>query len=210
LLVPDHTVFADILIGDLNPGRRRAFSAFFMLHHRKVGSMKVDAEYLEYMWPMRHFLITCADSKGKPNIIAVSFCMPVSKIPPLIACAIGKQAFSASLIEASGEFVVNVPSGELEKEVYFCGYHSGRDTDKFKETGLTPFPGKTVKVPSIDECIAAMECAVKDIFITGDKKLFVGEVVEAYAEEDVAKKAKKGDYAMGTFPRKVYGTRFAD
>jgi len=50
--------------------------------------MKTKVEYLEFMWPMRHFLITCGDIKGKPNIIAVSFCMPVSKGPPLIACAI--------------------------------------------------------------------------------------------------------------------------
>jgi len=51
--------------------------------------MKTDAEYLEFMWPMRHFLITCGDIKEKSNIIALSFCMPVSKEPPLIACAIG-------------------------------------------------------------------------------------------------------------------------
>lgn len=170
--------------------------------------MKVDTEYLEYLWPMRHFLITCADTKGNPNIIAVSFCMPVSKVPPLVACAIGKQAFSCSLIEASREFVVNVPSTKLEEAVYFCGFHSGRDTDKFKETGLIPEPGRSVAVPSIRDCIAAMECVVRDVFSTGDKKLFVGEVVAAYAEEEVVKKTKETDYAMGTFPRKVYGTRF--
>jgi len=33
--------------------------------------MKTDAEYLEFMWPMRHFLITCGDIKEKSNIIAV-------------------------------------------------------------------------------------------------------------------------------------------
>ena len=34
--------------------------------------MKVDVEYLEFMWPMRHFLITCGDSEKKSNIIVVS------------------------------------------------------------------------------------------------------------------------------------------
>jgi flavin reductase (DIM6/NTAB) family NADH-FMN oxidoreductase RutF len=172
--------------------------------------MKVDTEFLEYMWPMRHFLITCADMGGKPNIIAVSFCMPVSKTPPLIACAIGSHSLSGSLIEATGEFAVNVPGKEMEEAVYYCGYHSGRDCDKFKETDLTPIPGRMVKVPSIEECIATMECVVKDVFTTGDKKLFVAEVVEAYADEDVVKKGKKVDYALGSFPRKVYGMRFGD
>ncbi|MBE0478447.1 hypothetical protein IBX65_04920 [Candidatus Aerophobetes bacterium] len=52
--------------------------------------MKTDVEYLEFMWPMRHFLITCGDIERESNIIAVSFCTPVSRELPLIACAIGK------------------------------------------------------------------------------------------------------------------------
>ena len=81
--------------------------------------MKIDVEYLEFMWPMRHFLITSGDSLNKPNILAVSFCMPVSKDPPLIACAIGRSAYSCRLIESSKEFVVNVPSKNLTKEIYY-------------------------------------------------------------------------------------------
>jgi flavin reductase (DIM6/NTAB) family NADH-FMN oxidoreductase RutF len=45
--------------------------------------MKVEVENLEFMWPMRHFLITCGDIASKSNIIAVSFWMPVSKEPPV-------------------------------------------------------------------------------------------------------------------------------
>lgn len=170
--------------------------------------MKVDVEYLEYLWPMRHFLITSSPAGGNPNIIAVSFCMPVSKLPPLIACAIGKQALSCVLIESTGAFAVNVPTGALEKQVYFCGSHSGRDRDKFKETGLTPVPGRSIAVPVIDECIAAMECVLREVYDAGDKKLFVGEVVEAYAEESVVERPEEVSYAMGKFPRRIYGTRF--
>ena len=68
--------------------------------------MKIEVEYLQFMWPMRHFLITCGEMGGKSNIIAVSFCMPVSKEPPLIACAIGKEAYSCKLIESTKEFIV--------------------------------------------------------------------------------------------------------
>ena len=95
---------------------------------------KTDVEYLKYLWPMRHFLITCGN-RDRPNIVTISFCMPVSRIPPLVACAIGRQAHSAELIRGSGEFVVNVPTAELERQSNYCGYHSGRDVDKFKEIG---------------------------------------------------------------------------
>lgn len=170
--------------------------------------MKVQVEYLEFMWPMRHFLITCGEYRGKSNIIAVSFCMPVSKEPPLIACAIGKDFYSSKLIEETKEFIVNVPEKKLKKEIYYCGFHSGYQVDKFKETNLTQKPAAKVRAPIIEECVAHMECKVKKKVITGDKYLFIGEVVEAQADEDLVKENKKLEYAKGDFPRKIYANRF--
>lgn len=170
--------------------------------------MKVDVEYLEFMWPMRHFLITCGDIADRPNIITLSFCMPVSKRPPLLACAIGRGAYSYKLITGTREFVVNVAPSELRKETYYCGFHTGCDVDKFKETGLTPKPARAVKAPVIDECVAHMECKVRQEIEAGDKTLIVGEVVEAYADEAVVKGERKVEFAKSDFPRKKYGTRF--
>jgi flavin reductase (DIM6/NTAB) family NADH-FMN oxidoreductase RutF len=170
--------------------------------------MKIAVDYLEYMWPMKHFLITCGDIDGESNIIAVSFCMPVSKEPPLIACAIGKEFYSSELINKTREFIVNVPPKILKKEIYYCGYHSGYDVNKFKETGLTAKAALNVSVPMINECIAHMECKVINVIATGDKNLFIGEVIEAYANEAVAKGEKTIEYAAGEFPRKIYGKRF--
>ena len=167
-----------------------------------------DVEYLEFLWPMRHYLVSCGDTGGKSNIIAVSFCMPVSKEPPMVACAISKGAYSTELISASQEFVVNVPTSDLSRQIYFCGTHSGRDTDKFEQTGLTPRPARRLNAPIIEECVAFMECRVVTGVRAGDKVLFVGEVLEAYAT-DSAVSGKAGlRFAEGDFPSKVYGTRF--
>lgn len=170
--------------------------------------MKVDVEYLEFMWPMRHFLITCGEIEKKSNIIAVSLCMPVSKKPPLIACAIGRDTYSCALIENTKEFVVNVPAKELKEKIYYCGFHSGYEVDKFKETGLTAQPARKVKAPVIDECAAHMECKVRDRIEIADKKLFVGEVIEAYADESIVKEKRNVEYAKGDFPREIYAIRF--
>ena len=172
--------------------------------------MKIEVEYLQFMWPMRHFLITCGELAGKSNIIAVSFCMPVSKEPPLIACAIGKAAYSRKLIESTKEFIINVPAKELDPKVYYCGFHSGHQVDKFKETGLTPIPARKVRTPIIDECSAHMECKVKQEIETGDKILFIGEVIEAYADEAIVKGEGEIEYALGDFPEKIYSTRFKE
>lgn len=171
-------------------------------------AVRTDVEYLEFMWPMRHFLITCGEAQGRANIIAVSFCMPVSKAPPLLACAIGKRSHSYELIVNSGEFVVNVPPAELHQQIYYCGFHSGREVDKFKETRLTPLPGRRVNAPIIDECVAFMECQVRQVLETGDKCLFIAEVVEAYADEALVEDRRSIEYAQGEFPRKVYAARF--
>jgi len=168
---------------------------------------KTDTEYLKYFWPMRHYLVTCSSS-GRVDIIAVSFCMPVSREPPMVACAIGQKTYSSELIQQTKEFVVNVPTHELKRQIYYCGSHSGRDVDKFKETGLTPQPARHVDAPIISECVAHMECRVEQATDTGDKVLFIATVVDAYADEDVAQGRRTAEYAAGDFPRKVYGTRF--
>lgn len=169
---------------------------------------KTDAEYLEYMWPMRHFLITYGDIQKEANIIAVSFCMPVSKVPPMIACAIGLEMYSCSLIERTKEFIVNVPTQDLTRHIYYCGSHSGREVNKFQATGLTPQSARSVKAPIIAECVAHMECRVERMADNGDKRLFIGIVMEAYADEDMAHDLRAVEYAVGAFPKKIYGTRF--
>jgi flavin reductase (DIM6/NTAB) family NADH-FMN oxidoreductase RutF len=132
---------------------------------------------------------------GKSNIIAVSFCMPVSKEPPLIACAIGKEAYSCKLIERTKEFIVNVPPKELRRKIYYCGFHSGYQIDKFKETHLTPQTARKARAPIIEECVAHMECKVKQEIETGDKNLFISEVVEAYADEAIVNGERKARFA---------------
>jgi flavin reductase (DIM6/NTAB) family NADH-FMN oxidoreductase RutF len=169
---------------------------------------KTDTEYLRFLWPMRHFLVTCGDS-GRSNIIAVSFCMPVSRTPPMVGCAIGPSMYSAELIGDTGEFVVNVPPGNLDPQVYLCGTCSGRDVDKFEKTGFTPVPGRSVDVPVIGECVAHIECRVTAGLETGSKILFVGEVVEAYADPDVADGSRTVQFTFSEFPEAVYSTRFA-
>ncbi|MBA7483304.1 MAG: flavin reductase family protein [Spirochaeta sp.] len=170
--------------------------------------MKIDVEYLEYMWPMRHFLVTCGDIAGKSNIIAVSFCMPVSKVPPQVACAIGRSTYSYELIKSSKEFAVNVPPEDLKTKIHYCGFHSGFKVDKFAETGLTSQPARKLRAPIIAECVAHLECKVIQEIETGDKSLFIGEVIDAYADEDIARGERKIEYAKGEFPQKIYATRF--
>jgi len=168
---------------------------------------KLETEYLKYFWPMRHYLVTCGRG-SRSNIIAVSFCMPVAKEPPTVACAIGQKMYSCELIRQTGEFVINVPTQEMTRQVYYCGTHSGRDCDKFRETGLTPLPARHISAPIIAECVAHIECRVTQSISTGDKRLFIAIVLDAYADEDVEQGRRTIEYAAGDFPHKIYGNRW--
>ncbi len=137
--------------------------------------------------PMHTVLVSCIDKTGKPNIITLAWAMPTSINPPLVAISISPRRFSHMLIEESKEFVVNIPTMNILKETLFCGRKSGRDHDKFKETGLTASPAKKVKVPIIKECVAHLECKLHSQFTTGDHTIFVGEIVEAYADKEAFK-----------------------
>jgi len=138
---------------------------------------------LRLMHPMHTVLVSCVGKSGKPNIITLAWAMPTSVNPPLVAVSIAPRRHSHSLIEESKEFVVNVPTIEVLDETFFCGAVSGREHDKFKEARLTPLPARKVKAPIIKECVAHLECKLQSQFTTGDHTIFVGEIVEAYADK---------------------------
>ena len=132
--------------------------------------------------PMHTVLVSCFGKAGKPNITTVAWAMPTSIKPPLLAISLAPTRHSHTLIEESGEFIVNIPTLEILQAVYACGSLTGRSFEKFKKTNLTQMPAKKVKAPAIRECIAHLECEVDGQFTTGDHTVFVGKILEAYAD----------------------------
>jgi flavin reductase (DIM6/NTAB) family NADH-FMN oxidoreductase RutF len=134
--------------------------------------------------PMHTVLVSCVGKDGKPNIITLAWDMPTSINPPLVAISIAPKRHSHTLIEETKEFVVNIPTMKILKETLFCGRRSGRNYDKFKEASLTPLPAKKVNPPIIKECVAHLECKLHNQFEAGDHTIFVGEIIEAYADKE--------------------------
>jgi flavin reductase (DIM6/NTAB) family NADH-FMN oxidoreductase RutF len=135
--------------------------------------------------PCNTSLVTCCDDEGQPNIIAIAWLIPLSVSPPLVGMSIRPTRHSYDLIQATGEFVVNVAPLEIARQVLFCGRRSGRDVDKFAVTGLTPGQARLVRPPIIEECIAHLECRVVQEVEAGDHHLVIGEVLAAYTRPGV-------------------------
>src|SRR5665648_630211 len=98
--------------------------------------------------PMHTMLVSCVGNNGKPNITTLAWVMPTSSNPPLLAISVAPGRHSRTLIEESGEFIVNIPTLETLQAVYACGSLTGRSFDKFKKTNLTPMVAKKVKAPA--------------------------------------------------------------
>lgn len=69
--------------------------------------------------------------------------------------------YTREMLDASGEFTVNVPMGEVDNRILsFCGTKSGREVDKVAELGLILEDGDAVSVPGIRQLPLTLECKI--------------------------------------------------
>jgi flavin reductase (DIM6/NTAB) family NADH-FMN oxidoreductase RutF len=156
--------------------------------------MKVKKIPWAALYPCPVVLATCVASDGKPNIIPLAWAGVACSDPPIIGLAIKPSRYSYKLIEESGDFVVNIPNMNLSKEADFCGMVSGRNVDKFKETGLTAKPSDKVKAPLIQECPVNLECVLKKKIHLGVHDLFLGEVVLVHVDKNTLDEKEEIDF----------------
>lgn len=136
-------------------------------------------------------LVTTHDGK-KNNIMTISWTMVVD-FTPAFAIVTGAWNYSFAALRKNRECVIAIPTVDLLDQVVGIGTCSGSDTDKFARFGLTPKPGKLVKAPLIEECLANIECKVVDI--VKKHNIIVLEGVAAYANP--ARKEKRTIHAVG-------------
>lgn len=147
------------------------------------------------MYPTPVVMVTCVDKEGKPNIITLAWVGIVCSDPAMIGIAIRPSRYSNSLIKESEEFVVNIPTVELAKKADYCGHVSGRDTDKFEETGFFVVSPSKIKTPLIEECPMNIECEVRQTISLGAHDLFIGEVVAVHVDESILDERGEIDYS---------------
>ncbi len=132
-------------------------------------------------------LVSSMDRNGKPNVATLAWITSVSAEPPLISIALGRTRYSHECISHSREFVVNLPTMDMLKEVQLAGSLSGREGDKFEKCGLTPAESIALKTPCVKECAAHIECKVVDTKEAGDHTIFIGKVVATTCEIEAVK-----------------------
>lgn len=138
---------------------------------------KVSFKPGNMLYPLPVVMVSCCDDNGYNNIITVAWCGTVCTNPPMVSISIRPERYSYGIIEKTKEFVINLTTEELVKATDYCGVKSGRDTDKFKDLGLTPGKGLQVKAPIIQESPVNIECRLRDITKLGSHDMFLADVV---------------------------------
>lgn len=135
------------------------------------------------LYPLPVVMVSAADKEGRDDIITVAWAGTVCTNPPMVSISIRPERYSYHMIRETGEFVINLTTEELAFATDYCGVKSGRDVDKFKETGLTREKAEKVKAPMIAESPVSIECKVKEIRELGSHHMFIAQVAAVHADE---------------------------
>jgi flavin reductase (DIM6/NTAB) family NADH-FMN oxidoreductase RutF len=125
------------------------------------------------------WLLTAADGSRRGGLIA-SFVCPASIVPalPRVIVGIARQHHTWELIEAGGTFALHLLGEDQLDLVWRFALVSGRTEDKLRE--LATRPGITGS-PIVDGTLGWLDCRVETKLDTGDRTIYLAEVVEAQA-----------------------------
>jgi flavin reductase (DIM6/NTAB) family NADH-FMN oxidoreductase RutF len=133
--------------------------------------------------------ISSRDAKGNVNLAPYSFFNAFCYHPPIIGFSSTSWKDSAANIQETREFVWNLATMNLAKQMNASAAHVARDISEFEIAGLTAVPGKLVNVPRVGESPVAFECKLIEIMqlkgANGEKAqawLTLGEVVAVHID----------------------------
>jgi flavin reductase (DIM6/NTAB) family NADH-FMN oxidoreductase RutF len=149
-------------------------------------------------------LVTTVNRGNRPNVATFAWIMSTSHDPELLAVSVSRSRYTYECLK--DEFVVNLPTKELVKQVWAAGTLSGRNLDKFVQVGLTPIPALVVKPPRIAECPTHIECRIVDRLDTGDHTIVIGQVVAKSGDIDAIRAGTLNDRITPLFH--LGGTKF--
>jgi flavin reductase (DIM6/NTAB) family NADH-FMN oxidoreductase RutF/nitroreductase len=137
------------------------------------------------LYPKPALVIGSYDKDGKANMMTAAWVSICNSHPLSIAVSMRPATYSHGNVTETKSFTVNIPSSELAKYVDYVGRFSGKDLDKFKETGLTPVRGEFVNAPYIKEFPIVIECELTEFHDLGSHRQFIGRVIDVKADETI-------------------------
>jgi len=135
------------------------------------------------IYPLPAALVTCGATPEEWNMLTVAWLGTVCTDPAMCYISVRPERHSFPLLEKCMEFTINLTTERMARATDWAGVRSGRDYDKWKETGLTPMPGLKVSSPTIEESPLSIECRVKRIEKFGSHCMLLADVLDVRADD---------------------------
>ncbi len=122
---------------------------------------------------------------GTRNLAPHSYFNIVSSDPPVVHFTSSGEKDTLRNVRASGEFVVNIVTGDLAEQMNLTAADFPPGEDEFAWAGLEAAPSLIVKPPRVAAAKAALECRVHSELTIGIGTMTFGEVVHVSADDDL-------------------------
>jgi flavin reductase (DIM6/NTAB) family NADH-FMN oxidoreductase RutF len=136
--------------------------------------------------------VSSISAAGIPNLAPFSFFTGVSADPPVVCfCPMvrgnGTTKDTLNNIRETKEFVVNIVSEEIARQMNLCSGEYPPEVDEFNVSGLTPLPSDLVRPSRVAESPVQMECRLNQIVEISTKPLggsmVFGEIVRFHLRD---------------------------
>jgi len=135
------------------------------------------------LYPMPTTLVGTTGN-GKPNFLAVAHVGILNHgTPQYLSIGLHQSHYSNAGIHESRTFSICLPSEELMVQTDYCGIMTGKKTDKAALFDV--FYGEVETAPMIRQCPVSMELKMHDVLHLGEHEIFVGELIQTWADDAV-------------------------
>lgn len=144
--------------------------------------------------------VSTIDENGNANAAPFSFFTAICADPMLICFSPMRRGSDGGKkdtllnIEKTKQFVINIVSESMAKQMNDCAVEFAPEVDELEVTGLTKEPGRVVRVPRIKESLVHLECELYQVLDFGDQagagSLVIGKVLNIHVEDDLFHKGR--------------------
>ncbi len=136
------------------------------------------------IFPAPVLMIGTYDQAGKPNIMNAAWGGICCSDPPCVTVSLRKARYSYDSILQRKAFTVGIANEARMADADYVGISSGRNTDKFAVTGLTPVRSELVDAPYAEEFPLVLECRLLHTLELGAHTQFIGEIIDVKADRN--------------------------
>lgn len=134
--------------------------------------------------PIPPAVVTVGDYENA-NMLTIAWTGILATQPPKTYISVRPTRHSYKMLKEGGEFVINLPSASMAREVDFVGIYTGAKMDKFEKCHLTKQRSVKVAPPTIAECPIALECRVTEVLPMGSHDVFMADIVSVSCHEGI-------------------------